>query len=328
MVGWKAGTVAVLVSLIPVLSQAASLDCAKLAAQRERLVCADPALAKADEALARAYEAALAPLSPAGGELLRRGQHSWRRFVDRVCEAPEAEPPARCLAREYTQRQSQLRRATVKLDGMVIGRVERFAAHRVADRYQFVKRDIAYPRIDAPRRAVARRWNAMIAEAARKDAGPEESADADVTIDCEIGLATPRLISAVLLVYRYGHGAAHGITRYHPVNWLPAEARQLRAGDIFDRAAAWQNAFAELVFAAMRQQGAERHVEYAVKDAAAPRPIVADPGRWVLGRDGLAVQFGEYEIGPYALGAPRIAVPWEALRPYLRRNPPFPIPPG
>ncbi|WP_374664805.1 RsiV family protein [Acinetobacter sp.] len=39
---------------------------------------------------------------------------------------------------------------------------------------------------------------------------------------------------------------------------------------------------------------------------------------YFLGKDGLILQYGEYEIGPYAVGLPRLTIPYDALKGILK----------
>ena len=41
---------------------------------------------------------------------------------------------------------------------------------------------------------------------------------------------------------------------------------------------------------------------------------VSDPATWTLTRDGLTITFGQYAIGPYALGMPEAHISWSDLK--------------
>ncbi len=320
------------------LARAADLDCANAVGAREKLVCADPALTAAAQKLTAAFDSALQPLSAEGREALRDGQRSWIKFTDTVCgvgaqTAPAAsaagETPTACLARYDAMRQDQLDHATVVAAGRVFTRHESFSARPVADSSGFVTTVIAYPQVDRPRSASERAWNKRMVREAHRPAAPHPSANgyADSWVDYQIDNATAELVSMVFTRYWYGHGAAHGISARLPSTWLWREERALRAGDVFDRRKSWQDALAQLCFDRLSLEKRQKNIDYDASPATL-RKLVASADRWTIERDGLGIQFQEYEIGPYVLGSPKVTIAWTALRPYLAARPPFRIPPS
>jgi uncharacterized protein YecT (DUF1311 family) len=315
-------------------AQAASIDCAKPANARERIVCADPSLAATDEAVAAELSAALAPLSPRARQALQESQRAWLRFIDTLCgtagsEIPSAakdrETQAACLERRYGVRKRQLGQATVASGGFVIGRHERFAATASRDRFGFVERDIAWPQIDRPKSTAERLWNAAIRRRIEASAKPEGHGAEDRYVDYRIASAGPALISTVITDYRYPHGAAHGGEAVFGFNWLPERRRGLAAADLFAPAKAWQGTLAQLAFAQLQRQ-----IEPAMlftKSASELRGSVAKPENWAIEPKGLGILFQQYEVGPYAIGHPEAILAWPSLQPLFTARPAFAIPP-
>jgi len=323
----------------PGTAQAASFDCAKAATAREKLICADPKLSAMDDALAKSYRAALQPLSPDGRTQLRNGQRAWLRFADTLCgtggsQIPPAanrfDTPTACLHTRYTVRQRQLDHATTAVaGGLVIARLEDFAATPSSDSNKFVERDIAFPQIDRPGSDAERRWNVAVRERAAAEAMTPPTAEnprMDVWLDYSVKWATPALISVVFDLSWYGHGAAHPSSGSTAFNWLLADRRALAPADLFDRAKPWRDTLARLAF--VQLQGHVAANELFVKSAAQLVDIAADPRRWAIEPDGLHILFGQYEVGPYVLGQPEALLSWSALAPVLAAHPAFAIPPG
>lgn len=318
----------------PGAAPAASLDCAKAASARERVVCADPSLAATDEAVAAELSAALAPLSPPARQALQASQRAWLRFIDTLCgtagpEIPSAEKdreaPAACLVRRYGLRKRQLEQATVRKGGFVIARHERFAATASGDRFGFAERDIAWPQIDRPKNTAERLWNAAIRRRIDVIARPEERLAEDRSVDYRIAKVGPALIATVITDYRYPHGAAHGGEAVSGFNWLLQPRRSLVAADVFASGKAWQEPLAQLAFAQLQRQ-IEPAMLFA-KSADALRPSVAKPENWAIEPEGLGILFQQYEVGPYVIGHPEAILAWPSLRPLLAARPAFAIPP-
>jgi len=315
-------------------AQAAPVDCAKPANVRERIVCADSALAATNEAAAAELSAALVPLSPAARQALQEAQRAWLRFIDTLCDtagseipsaAPDREAPAACLARRYGLRKRQLEQATLAKGGFVIARHERFAATASGDRFGFVERDIAWPQIDRPKNAAARVWNAAIRRRIEAIAKSEDRLAEDRSVDYRIASAGPALIATVITDYRYPHGAAHGGEAVFAFNWLLKPQRGLVAADLFAPGKAWQDALAQLAFAQLQRQ-IEPAMLFA-KSADALRKSVAQPENWAIEPEGLGILFQQYEVGPFVIGHPEAILAWPSLQPLFKARPAFAIPP-
>ena len=105
---------AMFLTMVSVLCQAASFDCARAGAAAERMICSQPLLSNLDDDMARLYSAVLARArtpSFSGGlsiitapERLRAEQRAWLAERDR-CSLPG------CVGAEYTRRLTVLKAA-------------------------------------------------------------------------------------------------------------------------------------------------------------------------------------------------------------------------
>lgn len=138
-------------------------------------------------------------------------------------------------------------------------------------------------------------------------AGPSE-----LTATYSIALLTPELVSVRLLVSQYVSGAAHPLDGVVTLSYELSSGRELRLGDGF---ASTQRLLAILSSTARRDLKASLGGDY-LPDVAGPgtRPAVENFASWALTGEGIEITFGEYQVGPYALGMPVVNVPWASLR--------------
>jgi uncharacterized protein len=301
-----------LTPLVP-LNQAAGapVDCARARSAMEKRICTDPRIAAADEARAAAYRQVLEQLSEPARALVRQGERQWVTFVETVC--PPNREMTSCLAERYAERQAQLAEAVTKRADLTIYRVDGFEA-RPATRAAATSRHIAYPRLDRSDEA-AGAFNRRMAALA-KDASSTADGD-EIDVDFELYLTLPQLVSGQFTVSTYTRGAAHPAAQLVSFKWLLAAGRDLRAEDLFDGAGPWRTALGGLCADAFADF--DNRAEFCAPDK-------LDFDAWTIEAEGVGVQFQQYEIGPYAIGAPKEIIAWDKLSPWLVGNPPFPIP--
>jgi uncharacterized protein len=300
-------------------ASAASFDCAKAQSPMEKHICADPKLSAADETLAAAYKKVLDALSDDAAAKVRKGQREWLKFVRTVC--PPNKGMVDCLAETLTERQAALEKSVVKAGDILVYAVETFDAHAPKDKAnaggQFATTHIAYPQIDKPATDGMRQWNAWIATRAQKSSIADGGDDQlDMTYD--IHLVLPQLISGDLVVSDYPLGAAHPTAAVTPFKWLVAEGRELRADDLFDKTKPWQKTLSDACIKAFTDF--DNPADFCAADK-------LNIEAWTIEATGIGLQFQEYEIGPYAAGAPKEIIPWTDLKAVLVGRPPFAIPP-
>ena len=188
-----------------------------------------------------------------------------------------------------------------------------------------------YPLIASPLTQDANAFNAKIRTMLPKwwngpsDNTQKSDPDTDITLVCQptgepppvdgkspdAGGMLPGVISMACMNDRYRHGALHGGGRYWGFNWLVDARRRLKASDVFAPGTAWKTPLAALLDADRNANGTP---------AVPLRPLnVADPGHWVVARNGLgfiyayAEFFGAEDGGAGAFDL----IPWSKLRPYL-----------
>ena len=318
-------------------AQAASFDCGKASNLLEKTVCTDPQLSDYDEGISHAFTTALAPLSPAGRDDLRKGQRQWLRYVQTVCSV-DAETLAgsgqqravECLHGAYLNRQDQLQRASVRGGHYIIAQVDQFlaypdppdASNTLAGLHPgFASTEISYPQIDDPADASQKAFNGAVLAWLKSVGGsdnPTAPQNDDMTLSYEVLMANSQLISVLLEANDLPHDADHTTAAINNINWLLRQKRALQDNDVFNRKRPWKPALKTWVKQALRDNNkACRCLELGRPgvDGLIGKSLSAD--NWLLTKEGLVVQFRPGELGGSAAGAPRVIIPWRKLKPYL-----------
>jgi Protein of unknown function (DUF3298) len=287
----------------------------------------DAELARAETQVASALAAASARLSGTGRARLRDDQAAWHKTLETLC--PGQAESAACLTPEYEQRRSQLARAVAVAGNVTFYRAERFEIRPAANAESHpVRIDIAWPLLD---HATGRqlRWNEAMAKAAEALAEPPDKAlpEADVTIDYRIESVLPGLIQAVISREFYIHGAEHGDDLQLSSLYLLQAGRMLEAEDLFDQAKAWRSALARAAFDRLQAAAEAGGWTLWPKEPEEIGSLTADPERWLIGKDGLALHFDAYDLADYAAGPQMVVIPWAELAPLLKVPPAVKLPP-
>ena len=316
-------------------AQAASWDCPKPVGIAEPIACGDADLTVVEAQVATALSTASAKLSGLGQARLRADHAAWRKYLATLClgdRQPGGSGVADCLKQEYDVRRAELARAVEVTGGVTLLRNERFDARpaRIAEEAaRPVLTEIAWPQLDRATGTAQRRWNEAMEKCAEQLAIPldRQDPDTDISVDYRIDMVGTALIQAVFSRDLYIHGAAHGDDMTVSSLFLLQPARPLVAGDLFDPARAWQQGLAELAYLALRDAARQESWRLWPGDAAGLVDLVAEPTRWLLTRDGLALHFDPYDVGDYAAGMHDVTIPWPALGTYLQANPALKLPP-
>ncbi len=133
----------------------------------------------------------------------------------------------------------------------------------------------------------------------------------EIVLGAEVRRATPSVIVIELQSYLYS-GGAHGMSTMQYVNWVPKMDRVLTLNDMVLRGR--MKAFE----VALKKQ----YVKWLETNEFAQTDKVEYSKMWpfqfsdnaALMQDGIAVTFGHYVLGPYALGMPTIVVPYSELK--------------
>lgn len=314
-------SVAAILAVIGFRAEAASFDCAKAGHPVEKAICADASLSKQDETMAGLYRDRLALLSPDGQQIFKRGQKEWLGFTRKLCG--DGDPV--CVGNELESRIRKLETEFRKVGPFTFMAVERHNLRPVSrdnpfrDTMRFSQLKQSVPRIDAPN-PDAERWNRAVLEGGLAVAAEE---DQDDITGFEIQFASPRLISARLDLYTYGHGAAHGNSGSVGENYLLGEGRALQAADIF-AAGKWGDFLRDRAIADLKRQAKAEDTELFELKPDDIRKTATDPKSWLLRPEGLIILFQPYEVGPGSFGLREVVMPWKDLSPFLKAGAPIP----
>jgi len=326
---------------LPPLAAAQSFDCTLAKSPREHAVCSDEKLAALDSSVSAAYKSLRAQLSHDSAALVQSDQREWLHWLDVVCPAHGkgiADDMNRCLSNEYTNRERDLKQIAHIGSTLLFPRSHFLYRAGGANEDNAAGNDpgfgfgvLRWPQIDiqpARPNPAYTEWNSAVKNAAAKLAvglAPEDrnatfdtAVDASGTIDgfYFVEAANDRLIDIDLIDSGYGWGAAHPLTgRTSFLYWLDRN-RELTISDVFVPQSEWQDKLTSVAIRNLRAQSdltdmLGNHIEKAVKET------VSDLTSWTPTRDGLTITFGQYAIGPYAVGMPEAHIPWSDLKPYL-----------
>ena len=312
---------------------APSFDCAKAGTIVEKTICATPTLAAQDSRLAAAYRSLLGKLSADGGASLRESELQWLSAMHSVCAATV--PRVACIADHYAERERELARALSVHGGVRILRVDQIATIRdepdwgnPADSGMqpanpgFVTSIGAYPQIDPAPSASDRAWNRKMAASLAIPPFTAEEAKQDLVMegeqDYEIVTLTPRLISVEITQSLNAPSALDVNLAKWMIHWLRPEGRELAPDDLFRPGSAWRSFLTAACFRDLSNRPG--YFQQSHKIIAAD---VGDTEHWAFQRAGLAIIFGQFEVGPMAVGTPEVVIPWDKLSGYLRPSLPF-----
>lgn len=311
---------------------AASFDCSAATKPLEKLICADAELSKLDEELATAYGVHLAQYSQEAQIKLRQSQRSWLKMVRAVCgyrldhPGRNGETALGCLKQEYADRLPEF---TVRAgsDPYLIFFVTRDEAVPMAtdagadEKGSFVRHQLSYPQIDAPRTAENERWNRHIAEKAEddfKDPGLEGDLDtADLQVGYSIKEVLPGFISGTSYIDYYFRGSPHPNSFSGSSNILLTSGKDIEAKDIFPDDQPWRDTLAKICADKMAPNARFPFEAKAIADQA------ADANNWEISSDRLTVHVDFYLMAGGWNGAGTAEIPWRELKPYLRPDLPL-----
>jgi uncharacterized protein YecT (DUF1311 family) len=314
---------------------AQSFDCKLAKSPRERAVCSREELAALDSAVSAAYKSLRAQLSRESAALVQSDQREWLHWLDVVCPAHGngiADDMNRCLSREYTDREGDLKRF-VDIGGMLLFPRSHFLykagssnEERLADNDPgFGYGKLRWPQIDIPRaqpNPAYTKWNSAVKDrvgfnSEHKNNTFDAAVDVSGTIDGSYILeaADGRFIDVSLIDMTYGWGAAHPLTNRSSFLWWLDHNRELTISDIFIPDSGWENKVSVLAVSNLGAQPALK--DMIGGDLETVKEAVSDAATWTVTRDGLTITFGQYAIGPYAAGMPEAHIRWGDLKSYL-----------
>ncbi|HVW93044.1 MAG TPA: DUF3298 domain-containing protein [Devosia sp.] len=303
-------------------ANAASFDCNKARTPFAKAICSHPDLSKADDEVAAAFRAALDGLSEPAKAEVTKAQDAWVKFANIAC-TKDARPATRpygddqlqCLQQVFADRTKQLGNSK-SFGNLRVYYVDRYAALRdpdpANDGATVATKSVSMPRLDGDdAEAVAfnrfietdtgKDIDATIADHPSPDDGTEDDANSMI-----VSRVDDALITMVVNLYSYGHGAAHGNYSVAYVHYLRAARRRVETGDVF-AGNSWPDKLRALALQALKDQLGDNLM---LDDPKSIDDLVVDPSRWDFSPKGLIVQFEPYEVAPYAVGAPTITIAW------------------
>ncbi|EIC22459.1 uncharacterized protein conserved in bacteria, putative lipoprotein [Thiorhodovibrio frisius] len=292
---------------LPASAQAASFDCGKASSQVEHLICTDAELGSLDETLGELYRRAL---GDAGGaaEALRAHQRDW--LAERNgCDTTE------CLADAYRERVAALR---IRVDGPLGPIKERELPGGEVEILQqgpLVELKAKYPRLEGEDVATTKAnrqiatWVRQQLQDFRQDylsfldgnQGDHLGPPWAIEIDAAHSYAGERFWTLDFTTYSYT-GGAHGAFIHQAQVFSRDQGEPISPAGLFRPGSAWLARLAELSYARLSQRepfDSDADHDW-LRTGTAPEP---DNYQVLLPlADGLMVIFGQYQIGPYAIG--------------------------
>jgi uncharacterized protein YecT (DUF1311 family) len=327
-----------LVVLLGLLSiEPAYADCTNATAPLDQLICNTPDIAAKDRALNEKYHAAMAQLSDAGKQHLKAGERKWLALVRAACGSQVGQSDgeaARCLAVQYDERLAQLDGAAKRIGPYLLSRIDDFAFQRrpADDKYGGLRtRHYSRPYIDQPSTPETEAWNRMVAELADQTeralywehTGEEVPANildmGTMSVTFTLGLGSEDFLSVAIDSFMYLDGYSHGWGKISTSARLMKLSREVKIEEIFEPGSDWEATLRAECEAAMKERDGRQ--EFSCVD-------VGPQTGWIPTQDGplLVVYLDAIPYSNVYLGT-EVDVRWTNLRPLLRADLPFAIPP-
>ncbi len=139
----------------------------------------------------------------------------------------------------------------------------------------------------------------------------------EIVLSAEVIRDTASIVVTELYSYAYT-GGAHGMSTAMYVNWSPTLDKIFTLSDFV--LPGRMKAFEEVL--------KKKHAQWLMENEFAQTDLAAYLETWpfyfsdnvALMKEGIAVTYGHYVLGPYALGMPTILVPYSELRGILNRS--------
>lgn len=298
---------------------AQSFDCTRAATPREQAICSNADLRELDTVLGREYKRVHSGVPPASAPAILTDQRAWLRESDAACTAKARGEIslADCLRGQYTSRLNDLQQDLDLGNGHWLLRLR--------------GRDGTFPVI-RPATPAEAEWNRTIharlaSETAtaendlrqcQKDGSllPAEARDGmEVNVDWRVAAANQHFITVRTEQMAFC-GGAHPSTSFKDGNWSLDTGRALTVDEVFEKSTQWRPALIERAKDRLRKL--DDFTQYSGGDMIkGADTIVRDTSQWQPTREGLRLQFQQYQVAAYVFGMPAITIPWSELKPFL-----------
>jgi hypothetical protein len=187
--------------------------------------------------------------------------------------------------------------------------------------------DLRYPVIGGIDPIVAASINGFLAQDAQStvtgftqeamDAGLPFNGNAPTlaTQTFSVSLSQPALLSLGELYFQFNTGAAHPIAALSTDTFDLLTGHRLTLADIFRPGSGYLSVLSTESRARLRALLDDASLDSWIDMGTTPS--AANFASWQLVPTGLRITFGEYQVGPYAIGMRAIVIPWASLRPVL-----------
>ena len=296
-----------------------------------KAVCAGAEMRKSADELAAAMAEKAGELSPEGFAQMSADQAAWAKSELVSCQAESDGNPVKtvsCMRASVADRLRDADQAVERLGGFTFQRRENVGVETVdpakapagwpEDAPKALSYRLAWPTIDAPGNAAAKRFNALAARQRRFGAADhtEESTQYAITY------AGKSLISVRFETYDNTPGSAHPNGGVKALNVLMTTGEPLKALDVFKAGSGWEEALTDRAMAGLADAFAELNQD-------PPRDLVRSaalrPEAWQINDTELTLLLsGDSLGGAYPIGPQEVKIPWDQLKRVLRPDAPEP----
>jgi hypothetical protein len=303
-------------------------DCVTAANAAQHIVCDDMRLSALDRTMMAGYKRLGAAETPESFATVRAAQEAWRVATARRCDAGGVLPAHSddvaairdCLTALYPERAALFDAARVaKAGALTLEPRMRFV---LREKPLFVETD-SYPWLTGGPAAAS--FNAYVAAALRQDSERIDPGHLYVPPHFPAGIALTarrvyvvaradaRMLSLQVRTDDYTAGT-HDHLHEFSINWDLAKRAPIGFVELFP----------------FDKDGLQFATDFAMKDLtrqfdAEPPPqqadvagVIADPRAWLFAADAAIVHFNAYSIADFSKGAFDVAIPYAALKDYLR----------
>jgi hypothetical protein len=316
--------------------EAAADPCATVSGAFGEALCGDPDLQPLVGQVKERLVAAAGGVEVASARQIADGQTQWIEATRVACgigtgKIPLTKEQKDCVTGSLRRRAEQAS-ATVTQQGgytfqaVEINRAQPITAEVAAEMggedfpLAAITKEIRFPRIagDSPQ---IQRFNTLMEQRPQRGL-------ADATsefVDYRVAYAGPELVSVRFTMSETALGAIRPSNDEKVVTVVMATGEPLKETDVFAAPPArWKAELARLATRDLRRQLRTLDPEFQL-----PAPEVLDTAtktkNWVITEEALVVLFPSESIGPHALGAFEVKIPWKDLRALLNSNAPAPI---
>jgi len=202
--------------------------------------------------------------------------------------------------------------------------------------------DALYPQLSGSTEARMTKFNSLVkglvfrkigefkkglaAVAAEEELPPSDSdMRSDFSVSYSVALANDDLVSIGFAIGGYSRGAAHPNSYTEAINYDLKNGKPLKLADLFQPAAAYLKVISTYCIDDLKKQakaqGASALTDSWIQTGAAPKP--ANYKSWTISKQGLAITFDAYQVGPYAAGPQHVTIPYAALKDSIKTDGPL-----